>query len=214
MKKLAIIIGGSSGIGYSICKSLSEDFDIINFSRHKAVGFKNIKTDVGDYKSIIKSFSKIDIPYVMVYCAGFVKPEGLLELNTNTWEQTIKINLTGAFYCTQEFVKRAKNTGGKIVYIASTAGTRASPGWSAYASSKSGLISFGLSMSEELKEYKIKVYIVSPGRCATPLRKILAPNEDQSKIMQPDELSKFVKYIVMNDELLDGQSIRIRSDIV
>jgi len=87
---------------------------------------------------------------------------------------------------------------------------RAQPGWSAYAASKAGLINFALTMAEELKSRQIKVYCLSPGRCATPLRRILAPNENPDSIMQPSEVADFVKYLLRRDKVLDNQIIVIK----
>lgn len=214
--KLAIIIGGSSGIGYATAKLLSSEYRVVNLSRHEASGIDSITTDVTDYSSIQNSFSLLiknyGIPDIMIYCAGFADPKSIFEISKDSLEKTIATNLTGAFYCTLEFVKCSNRREGKIIYIASTAGMRAQPGWSAYAASKAGLINFALTMASELKNFNIKVYCIAPGRCATPLRKILAPNEDQSKLMQPEEVAAFVKYLADDGKFLNDQVIIIKQD--
>jgi len=214
--KLAVVIGGSSGIGLSVMNKLSEHYHTVNMSRTAVDGHENITTDVTDRESVRKAFcqlsEKYGIPQIMIYCAGFVEPQSIFETTEEIWNKTLQVNLTGAFYCTQEFVKLSRQTKGKIIYIASTAGTRAQPGWSAYSAAKAGLINFSLTMSEELKEYDMRVYCISPGRCATPLRKILAPNEDQSTIMQPDEVAEFVYYLINYDKVLDNQVIIVKKN--
>ncbi|WP_051280711.1 SDR family oxidoreductase [Anaerovorax odorimutans] len=211
---LVVIIGGSSGIGLSLMKTLSNDCTVVNISRNSAEGLNNIKADVTNRESISKAFNELlkvyGIPDIMVYCSGFVDPQGILEITKETWGKTIETNLTGAFYCTQEYVKAAKEKGGKIVYISSTSGMRPQPGWSAYAASKAGLINFSLTMAEELKDYNMKVYCLAPGRCATPLRKILAPNEDPKTIMQPQEVAQFIEYLITNENLIDNQVIVVK----
>ncbi len=214
MKKLAIVIGGSSGIGLSTLEKLSDNYIVVNMSRRQVEDYDNIYTDVTCEISVLNSFKvlkeKYGVPSVMVYCSGFVEPQGILEIDNDTWDKTIATNLKGAYLCTQQFVKYAKNNESKIVYIASTAGTRPQQGWSAYASAKAGLINFALTMSEELKDYLIKVYCLSCGRCATPLRAILAPDENQSGIMQPSEVAELIGYLVSKDNLLDGQNLIVR----
>lgn len=216
MMKLAVVVGGSSGIGYAVCKLLSGEYKVINLSRREAAGIESIKTDVSSFNSVKEAFSYLvknyGTPDAMVYCPGFVEPQGILEVTEDIWNETVATNLTGAFYCTQEFVKYTKNRKAKIIYISSTAGTRAQPGWCAYAASKAGLINFALTMSAELKEYSINVYCIAPGRCATPLRKKLAPNEDQNKIMKPEEVARFVKYLADDGSLLDGQVIIVKGE--
>lgn len=215
MKKLAVVIGGSSGIGYAICHDLKDEYTVVNMSRRENTEVNNIYCDVSDYNSIQKAFSelmdKYGVPYYLIYCAGFVNPQSILEIDKETLEKTIYTNLFGAFYCTQCFVRlKNDNECRKIIYIASTAGTRSQPGWSAYSTSKAGLINLGLTMSSELHDYNIKVYTISPGRCATSLRRILAINENQALIMQPEQVSQFIKYLIQEDNVLDNQNIIIK----
>lgn len=212
--KLAIITGASRGIGYAIGKKLSENYQVINLSRTPIDEFINYQVDIRNpleiknvFKTIVKKYGT---PSILVNNAGYVDPKGILAISYEEWQKTININLTGVFLCTKEFVKYTKKTGGKIINIASTAGTRAQPGWSAYAASKAGVINFSLTMAEELKNYYIKVYCLAPGRCATDLRRKLAPDEDQSKIMQPEDVAELVHYLVSKDKFIDGQPIVVK----
>jgi NAD(P)-dependent dehydrogenase (short-subunit alcohol dehydrogenase family) len=219
MKNLAIVIGGSSGIGRAVIEKLKEDYYVVNMSRSNsnANSILHLSTDVCDIKSIENSFNflkKFNNPVLMVYCAGFVEPQGILEMSDEDWNKTIDTNLNGAFYCTKQFIKLCCKDEARIIYIASTAGTRPQAGWSAYASSKAGLINFALTMSEELKSYNIKTYCISPGRCATKLRKKLAPNENQDIIMQPSEVADFIYYLAKYDNVLNGQNIIVKKDII
>lgn len=212
--KVAVVTGGSRGIGYAIAKRLKDDFKVINLSRTYIDDVETYCTDVTCVEQISEVFSRIvdtyGPPYLLINCAGYVEPKGILEISPEEWYQTINVNLSGTFFCTQEFVKYAKNTGGKIVNIASTAGMRPQPGWCAYAASKAAVINFSMSMSEELRPYNILVYCLSPGRCATELRKKLAPDEDPKTIMQPEEVAELVYYLSLHGELIDGQNIRVR----
>jgi 3-oxoacyl-[acyl-carrier protein] reductase len=212
-----VIVGGSSGIGRATCQALKDKYQVINMSRRKNNEVENIYVDVENYESVKDSFSfcieKYGKPSILVYSAGWVQPEGLLEIEPETWHKTLDTCLSGAFYTTKSFVKVCdKLRNPKIVYIASTAGTRSQPGWVAYSSAKAGIINFGLTMSEELKSYGIRVYVISPGRCATELRKKLAPNEDPESIMQPYEPASFIKYLLENGQLLDGQNLIVRGN--
>ena len=114
----------------------------------------------------------------------------------------------------RECVKYMKTSGGKILNVASTAGMTPRPGWLSYASSKAALISMSQTLTEELAEYNIKVYCISPGRCATDLRKKLAPDEDPTTIMQPEEVAEIIRRLIDPDEAcLDGQNIIIRKKV-
>lgn len=218
MKNIAIVIGGSSGIGYAIVNKLKENYFVINMSRSKNNLSNNVYLDLEDYNSVISAFSTLFFNYgqpsIMVYSSGYVEPQSIMDIDQKTLIKTININLLGAFYCTQEFIKISdKKKNKKIIYLASTAGTRPQMGWSSYSSSKAGLINFALTMSEELKPYNTTTYCLSCGRCATPLRKILAPNEDYSKIMQPEEVGTLVMNLIKNDNVLNGQNIIVKKDV-
>ena len=129
-------------------------------------------------------------------------------------EMTYKINVFSPFILMRESVRYMKKNGGKILNVASTAGMTPRPGWLSYSSSKASVISMSQTLTDELSEYGIKVYCVSPGRCATKLRKRLAPNEDPRTIMQPIEVAEVICDLISDEECcLDGQNIIIRKQI-
>jgi NAD(P)-dependent dehydrogenase (short-subunit alcohol dehydrogenase family) len=211
------VIGGSSGIGQAICHRLKDEYQVVNMSRRKNDEVENVYCDVESYESVKDSFSfcveKYGKPSILVYSAGWVQPESVIEIEPETWQKQINVNLTGAFYATKEFVKvYEKSQNSKIVYISSTSALRPSPGWSAYSSAKSGLIEFASCMAEELKP-SIKVYCISPGRCNTRLRQVLCPNEDGSKIMQPFDVAQIVYGLLQDPGLLDSQNLIVRKSI-
>lgn len=152
--------------------------------------------------------------HALINVAGFVEPRSLLETTVENWEKTFKINVSSVFLLTREVVRHMKSSGGKIVNFASTAGMTPRPGWLAYAASKAAVISMSQTLSDELKEYGIKVYCISPGRCATDLRKVLAPEEDPSTIMQPEDVAGFISDLLSpQGDILDSQNIVLRKQI-
>ncbi|MGC4378932.1 SDR family oxidoreductase [Fictibacillus sp. Mic-4] len=228
--KTCIVTGASRGIGRAIAVKLSERNDIDNLilvarsknDLNETVKLMNEQKNIYSYSvdltnsaetqklvhSVGQEFGTIDLLFNV---AGYAEPKSLLETTLENWETTYKVNVQSVFMITKEVVKFMKKTGGKIVNVASTAGMSSRPGWLAYASSKAALISMSQTLSDELAEYGIKVYCVSPGRCATELRRILAPDEDQSKIMQPEHVADVVNNLISDHGLcLDGQNIVIR----
>lgn len=228
--KTCLITGASRGIGRAIAVELSKMENIDNFiliardlERLKetkqlmgtnkrvdlySVDFSNVVEVESSLQSIVRDYESIDI---LVNNAGYVDPCSLLETSIDNWERTFRVNVTSLFIVTREVAKTMKKTGGKIINIASTAGISARPGWLAYASSKAAVISMTNTLSEELKEYGIKVYCVSPGRCATDLRKKLAPDEDPTSIMQPEDVAYTVYNLILPiGDYLDGQNIVVR----
>jgi len=226
--KVAVITGAGRGMGRCIATRLAKKgVKLAIFSRteqqlkdvynelskftdvyYKKLDIRNEKEVREFVKAAILKYQKIDI---LINNAGYVKPISLLETTLKDWKAQVDINLTGTFLMTREVVKYMKNYGGKIINIASTAGLTPRPGWSAYAASKAGVVNFSLTMSEELKQYGIKVYCLAPGRTATKLRKILAPDEDQSKILQPEKVAELVETLMTEKgNFIDGQVIIIR----
>lgn len=216
---LALVFGGSSGIGKSICEKLKDEYLVVNMSRRKNNEVDNIYVDVEDNDSITNGFrelkEKYGTPKFLTLSMGYVKPQGLLEIDYEILMKTYKVNLISAFTITQEFVKLCDKTQeSKIVYIGSTAGSRPQPGWSCYSSSKAGIINFALTMGEELKSYKVKIYCLSPGRTDTPLRKILSSTDNPDTLMQPQEIADFVYYIIKYDQILNNQNIILKRNII
>ena len=232
-KKVYIITGASKGIGRETVIKLSKDYpngvyvliarDLIQLNETKKLMSPSPEVlikqlDLSDSNQIVEfiryignKFGRIDF---LVNIAGYVNPKSLLETSIENFELTYRINVFSIFILTKETVRFMKNTGGKILNVASTAGLSSRPGWSAYASSKAAVISFTKTMSDELEEYGIKSYVISPGRCATDLRKLLAPEEDPSTIMQPQEVAQIISNLLgENGNNLDGQNIIIRKQL-
>lgn len=224
--KIAIVTGASSGIGYQTAlklqqkgylviwtsRRIEEDAEIKNILSKKSV-CKNL--DVSSEESVKNLMNYVQQTYghldVLINCAGYVDPENLFSTSLENWEKTIAVNLTGTFLCVKYAGLLMRKSGGKIVNIASTAGLTPRPGWSAYAASKSGVINFSSAIAEELSEYGIKVFVIAPGRTATPLRKILAPNEDPRTIMQPDVVANMIMFCLTAEaDCIEGQPILVR----
>lgn len=158
--------------------------------------------------NVYNDFGSIDC---LLNIAGYTDPQSLLLTTLDGFRKTYNVNVFSPFMLIRECVKYMKKNGGKILNVASTAGMTPRPGWLSYASSKAALISMSQTLTEELAEYNIKMYCVSPGRCATDLRKKLAPDEDPSTIMQPCEVAEVIERLIDPDEkCLDGQNIVIR----
>ncbi len=161
----------------------------------------NIANDFGDIEALLN-------------IAGYTDPQPLLTTTLDSFELTYKVNVYAPFMFMRECVKHMRQNGGKILNVASTAGMTPRPGWLSYASSKAAVISMSETLTAELSEYGIMVYCVSPGRCATKLRRRLAPDEDPTTIMQPEEVADVICNLLSPEErCLDGQNIVIRKQM-
>lgn len=169
---------------------------------------ENIPDIVDD---IYKTFGSINC---LLNIAGYTDPQPLLTTTLDNFEETYRVNVYSPFMLIRETVRYMKSTGGKILNVGSTAGMTPRPGWLSYSSSKAAIISMSQTLTEELAEYGIKVYCISPGRCATKLRKRLAPDEDPRTIMQPEDVAEVICNLISPSEnCLDGQNIVIRKQL-
>lgn len=159
-------------------------------------------------KGIHDEFGSLDI---LLNIAGYAEPKSLLDTTANNLVTTFTINVFAMLLLTREFVRYMQGRPGKVLNIASTAGITARPGWVAYAASKAAVVSLSATLADELAGTGIKVYSISPGRTATELRRILAPDEDPSKIMQPSAVAEVIATLMRDEErTLDGQNIIVR----
>lgn len=227
-----ILTGAGSGIGKAVALELSkrkyfDSFALIGRNEqeltrtiNKMSEINNCKIssyiiDLCDIEKIPQLIETIKTEHKQINCllniAGYTDPQPLLSTSLDSIYTTYKVNVIAPMILMRECARYMKICGGKMLNVASTAGTTPRPGWVTYASSKAAVISMSQTLTEELAEYGIKVYCVSPGRCATKLRKRLAPDEDPSTIMQPQEVANVICNLVSDEEeCLDGQNIIIR----
>lgn len=232
--KSCIITGASSGIGREVAielgkrgtfenlallgrsmDTLSSTRDIMDTSNKSVslwvIDFTHPERIPAVIESIYEEYGSIDS---LLNIAGYTDPKSLLQTTLENFLTTYSVNVFSPFMLMKECVKYMKKNGGCILNVASTAGMTPRPGWLSYSSSKAAVISMSQTLTDELSEYGIKVFCVSPGRCATKLRRRLAPNEDSSTIMQPQEVAKVICDLITQDETcLDGQNIIIRKQI-
>jgi len=156
---------------------------------------------------IMERHGKID---VLVNNAGFTAPAPVHEIDFVDFERTIGVNLYAPFLVIQHLLHLG-NTFEFIVNIASTAGITGRSGWLTYSSSKAALIAMSQVLREELAIYGTRVVTISPGRCATALRRKLAPDEDPSTIMQPEDVAAAIEMLHSDvGRFVDSENLVVR----
>lgn len=209
MNGTALVVGGSRGIGAAIVSRLETlGYDTAEMSRTS--GCDVTKRD--ELHDALRALHAA--PDVLVYCAGHVEPRPLLEVDDDDWDYHLDVNLTAARHVLawwgRRRVKWHAGAGGVAILVASTAALRPSPGWSSYSAPKAGLVNLGLTAAVELAAHKLRCYVVAPGRCATHLRATLAPDEDQSKIMRPEEVADVAAMLIADTGgVLAGQVVEV-----
>lgn len=154
--------------------------------------------DLGDRQAVIDVVEAIATEHgnvdVLVNNAGYTKPVPLQQIDFADFERTMAVNLYAPFTFVQELLRHG-NRFELIVNIASTAGMNGRSGWLTYSASKAAVINMSEVMREELAIYGTRVVCISPGRTATALRRVLAPDEDPSTIMQPQDVAAVIEML-------------------
>jgi len=158
-------------------------------------------------EEIVKAHGKVNI---LINNAGYTAPMSIQQIDFADFERTIGVNLYAPFTIVQSLLHNG-NTFDLIVNIASTAGINGRSGWLTYSASKAAVISMSEVMKEELAIYGTRVVCISPGRCATDLRRTLAPDEDPSTIMQPEHVAKVIAMLASDvGRFVDSQNLVVR----
>jgi len=216
-QKTVIVTGASKGIGLSIVKTLLTEtnikYNMILIARESEAYTDTIKElksfsshtiipyvcDIGNNEQMNNTLEKIialDLQIdLLVNNAGYTNPETFLDVDIEDYRHTLEVNVIAPFRIIQKLFHAGKHIK-QIVNLGSTSGIGARPGWITYAASKAAMISMSDTLREELSVFGTKVICISPGRCATDLRKTLAPDEDPSTIMQPKHVADVVKFLI------------------
>lgn len=197
--RIAIVTGGSRGIGRAVVDRLAEmgTHIVINYVRDsaaaddavasarskgvEAVAFHADVSKLGDAEGLISEtvqrFSRIDI---LVCNAGIWEGAPVEEITEELWDRTMDINLKGTWtVCRAAIPVMKRQRSGRIVIVSSTAGQRGEANVSNYAASKGGQISFTKSLAPELAPFGINVNSVAPGWVDTELNKSVFADHDR-----------------------------------
>ena len=185
-KKTAVIIGGSSGIGYETCLRLvNRGWNVVNVSRTpcKSAKVTNILADAADgaalAAAIKKAAGKNGIS-LLIYSAGFSMAAPIEFAKEEDYKYLFEVNFFGALRAIQNTIPHMKEKGGRIILIGSLGGALPIVFDSFYSASKAALEMLCRAAYSELKPYNIKVTGVLPGGTATGFtfkRKIYNENE-------------------------------------
>lgn len=202
--QIAVVTGGSRGIGRAICVelALAGVNVIVNYSGNedaanetvslcidKGVNAKAVKCDVSDSKqcndminAIREEYGRIDI---LVNNAGITKDNLMMAMSDDDFDKVINVNLKGTFNCMKYVSKiMLKQRYGRIINISSVVGIRGNAGQVNYSASKAGVIAMTKSAAKELASRNITVNAVAPGMIGTDMTDVLSEKVKDTMINQ------------------------------
>lgn len=181
--KIAVVTGGSQGIGKAICDKLEANGATIETCSYETCDVSSFQSCENWVKSIIEKHGKIDI---LVNNAGITRDNLLMRMSEEDFESVLRVNLFGTFNMVKNvlpFMLKAKS--GRIVNIASIMGVIGNAGQANYSASKAGIIGFTKSIAKEVGSRGITSNAVAPGFIQTAMTESLdenLKNEYASKI--------------------------------
>jgi NAD(P)-dependent dehydrogenase (short-subunit alcohol dehydrogenase family) len=198
-----LITGGASGIGAAMARRFAADGARVAILDLRPVEGADlaIQADVADHAQVVDAFKRVERQWggvdVVLNNAGVSQRGPCLEVTPESWDRTLAVNLTGAFFVAQAAARlmRLEGSGGLVINTASVSGMVGMPNYVAYNVSKAGLIELTKTMALELAP-DIRVNAICPGyvltemqraeyteaeiaRCAAglPLRRLARPEE-------------------------------------
>jgi len=236
--EVAIVTGGSRGIGAAICEKLAEQGAkvVVNYVKNAGAAISvvqrikdkggegiSIKCDVSDFNQVqemiqktFAEFGKIDI---LINNAGIFPQAFVEEVSPEKWRMAIEVNLIGTFHCAKAVIPYMKKQGrGKIINCSTISAFLPDVGISAYAAAKAGITNFTRVLAAELAPYNITVNAYAPGIIETDMVRDMIVERGDKQLKQialqrfgkPEEVPDLVAFLASKEsDYITGVTIPI-----
>lgn len=238
MKKIALIIGGSRGIGRAIALRLARSgFDIwLTYKgNHEAAGKVKseidsigsacdlISFDVSNYEETAAALgTRVEnrAPEVLVFNAGITRDNLLMWMTKDEWNSVISTNLDGFYNVTRTLLfPMLKAKKGRIIVVSSTSGQIGQAGQVNYSASKAGLIGAAKALAREVGKKNILVNVVAPGFIETDMteglpKEQVLPLIPVNRLGRPEDVASVVNFLCTEEDMyIHGQVIGINGGL-
>ena len=223
MTKVALVTGGSRGIGAAIAIALKEAGYAVAASyagnEEKAAAFtaetgiKTYKWDVGNYDACKEGIAKVEADLgpidVLVNNAGITRDSMFHRMKPEQWQEVISTNLNGVFNMTHPIWPGMRERGfGRVITISSINGQKGQAGQANYAASKAGDIGLTKSLAQEGASKGITANVICPGYIGTEmvraipekvLNEKILPHIPVGRLGEPEEIARCVVFLASDD---------------
>ncbi|MBX7541671.1 acetoacetyl-CoA reductase [Qipengyuania sphaerica] len=234
MGRVAIVTGGTRGIGRAICERLRDERGctvIANYAGNddaakkftEETGIATIKFDVGDYDAVQTACKQVEEEHgpidIVVNNAGITRDGTLMKMSYEDWDAVMRTNLGGCFNMAKATFAGMKERGwGRIVNIGSINGQAGQYGQVNYAAAKSGIHGFTKALAQEGARFGITVNAIAPGYIDTdmvaavpePVLEKIVAKIPVGRLGQASEIARGVSFLCSeNAEFVTGSTMSI-----
>jgi 3-oxoacyl-[acyl-carrier protein] reductase len=210
--KNALITGAGKGIGRALAIALAQEGVNVGLVARTATDLQQLADELAPFnvKTVVATADVADIDAVnaavatvkaglgdvdiLINNAGISSFGSFMELETERWEQIVKVNLFGPYYVTRAVLPdMITKKSGDIVNISSTAGKNGNAVTSAYSASKFALIGMSESLMQEVRKHNIRVTTLTPSTIATDMAKDLKLTDgNPDRVMQAEDFAELI----------------------
>ena len=194
--RVAVVTGGSSGIGAAIVARLEREGAIC----HALARRGPVKVDVTDRSAVRGFFDSIARVDLLVCAAGDnVKGRRLEQIDGSTWDGLIAVNLSSAFYCIEAALPKLRESRGVVILVGSVSGQWPDGSGPAYQAAKAGLAALARSAGFEEHVHGVRFSVINPGVVDTPIlqkRPVPPPPNVAAAMLHPEDVAEAVHLMV------------------